>query len=104
MTLRTTQGKPTAENSADAEGWLRSQTGCPPITNTKLATCANHGDEDASWFYVEADPANGVARARCLGCGGVQHLLDSADRWTFPNAWLCVRCNQSIAEVILGAH
>ncbi len=104
MTLRTAQGRPTAENSADASEWLRSLTGCPPINATQIVQCANHGEEAATWFYVEADAQNGVARARCLGCGQVQHLLDSQERWTFPSAWLCVRCNQTIAELVLGAH
>jgi hypothetical protein len=29
-------------------------------------------------------------------------ILDSADRWTYPQAWACMSCGQSIAEVVFG--
>src|SRR4051794_22743990 len=81
-----------------------SLTGCPPVTRTVLARCtrAVHGDEPATWFYVEADPQEGVARLRCLACADMRPILDSAERWTFPPAWSCLTCSQSIAEIVFG--
>jgi hypothetical protein len=104
MALRTTHGKPTAESVTDTVDWLHALTGCPPIAATHVARCSAHETDDAVWFYVEADAARGVARLRCLACGREQHLTDSAERWSYPQAWACTRCAQSIAEVVLGAH
>lgn len=103
MTLRNVQGRPTAEDVQDVADWLTALEGCPPVTATSVVSCRRHDDE-AVWFYVEADATAGVARTRCLACSGVQELLDSGDRWTYPMAWSCSRCSQSIAEVVLGAH
>jgi hypothetical protein len=99
-------GHTKAETTEDLKAWLRGLDGCPSITRTVVATCQRpvHGDEPATWFYVEADPRAGVGRMRCLACGDVRPLLDSADRWTFPPAWSCFNCNQSIAEVGFGIH
>jgi hypothetical protein len=71
-----------------------------------MARCNHvwHADEPATWFYVEADAAAGVARLRCLSGGHMSELLDSGAHWTFPGVWACVGCSQSIAEVVYGIH
>lgn len=106
MVLRTVAGRRAGESADDLRSWLSQLPDCPPITQTVLATCHNprHIDEPATWFYVEADRAEGVARLRCLGCGDARSLLDSADRWTYPAVWCCPNCSQSIAEVAFGLH
>lgn len=105
MTLRAVSGRTTAESVDDVARWLRDLTGCPPVNHTIAATCTRERhDEPATWFYVEADRAEGVARLRCLGCGDARSLLDSADRWTYPAVWCCPNCSQSIAEVAFGLH
>ncbi|HEX3824657.1 MAG TPA: hypothetical protein VHV79_09360 [Mycobacteriales bacterium] len=106
MALRTTGNRHSAEDAEDLAGWVRALQGCPPITQTALALCRHpsHGDEPASWFYVEADAESGVARLRCLSGGHVTNLLDSAEQWTFPTAWACISCSQSIAEVVYGIN
>jgi len=106
VTLRSLSGRPFAEDVSDVVGWLRSLDGCPSIDDAMPAACraASHGDDPGTWFYVEADAAEGAARLRCLGCGGVHPILDSADRWTYPPAWSCSNCRQSIAEVVFGLH
>ena len=52
-----------------------------------------------------------LPRGRCRGgrgttalpVGGTRHeLLDSAERWTFPPAWSCLACSQSIADIVYG--
>lgn len=105
MTLRAVSGHVTSESAEDLSDWLHSLTGCPTVHRTVPATCpaASH-DEPATWFYVEADRAEGVARLRCLSCGLVTPLLDSEQRWTYPSAWSCGNCRQSIAEVAYGLH
>ncbi|MBV9291590.1 MAG: hypothetical protein JO222_04005 [Frankiales bacterium] len=106
MSLRTVGGHETAETIDDLKVWLRGLEGCPPVTRSVVATCDRpaHAGEPATWFYVEADPTAGVARLRCLACGNAHPVLDSEERWTFPGAWSCVNCNQSIAEVAFGVH
>jgi hypothetical protein len=106
VTLRTRAGRVSAESVADLAAWLRGMTGCPSVTRTVIARCTRpaHGDEPATWFYVEADAAEGVARIRCLACGDVRPVLDSAERWTFPSAWSCANCHQAIGEVAYGIH
>jgi hypothetical protein len=106
MTLRTKTGLPTGESVEDVAEWLRSLEGCPSIDRTVAAECRRpaHGDEPATWWFVEADPHEGVARLRCLACGDVRPVLDSADRWSYPTAWACGECRQSIAEVMYGVH
>jgi hypothetical protein len=106
MTLRTKSGHTVAESTDDLAGWLRALEGCPSVDRVVLAECRKpaHGEEPATWFYVEADPARGVARLRCLGCGDVRPVLDSAERWTYPPTRSCPGCVQSIFEVVFGLH
>jgi len=104
MTLRQLHGRPVTEDVSDLSDWLRTLDDCPAITVTQPLSCADHGDEPATWFYVEADPAAGVARVRCLGCGRARHLLDSEKNWTYPPTWQCGNCRHSIAEVVTGGH
>lgn len=106
MTLRTVSGRQTAEDVADLEAWMSRLEGCPPVTRTVVATCRRpvHGDEPATWFYVEADAREGAARLRCLACGDARPVHDSAERWTYPPVWACSTCNQSIVEVVFGTH
>lgn len=106
MTLRTVGGQDTAETVEDLQNWVAGLTGGPSINKTVVATCTRpmHGDEPAKWFYVEADARAGVARLRCLACGDARPVLDSAERWTYPMAWACHTCGQSIAEVVYGVH
>jgi hypothetical protein len=105
VTLRAVSGHTTAESVDDLTQWLHGLTGCPTVNRTITASCPGPShDEPATWFYVEADRVEGVARLRCLGCGRARPLLDSEDRWTFPPAWSCANCRQSIAEVVFGLH
>lgn len=106
MTLRSVAGVRKAEDATDLREWLRGLEGCPTVHRTMAAICANpvHGDDLATWFYVEADRAEGVARRRCLACGTTAGLLDSESRWTYPPTWSCPNCRQSIAEVAFGLH
>lgn len=86
--------------------WLRDLEGCPEVSRTVKVRCSSerHGNEPATWFYVEADAAEGVARVRCLACGRVKPILDSDEHWTYPSVWSCGTCRQSIAEVGFGVH
>ena len=86
--------------------WLRDLEGCPAISYAVGAHCTKdvHGSDPATWFYVEADAAAGVARLRCLACGAVKPMLDSEEHWTYPPVWACRDCRQSIAEVGFGVH
>lgn len=104
MTLRTVAGHQTAETPEDLAHWVMSLAGALPITRTVLARCTKpaHGDDPATWFYVEADAEEGLARLRCLACADMRPILDSADRWSYPQAWACLNCGQSIAEVVFG--
>ena len=106
MTLRTAGGRTLAESVQDLKQWLHGLDGCPPIQRTVVAECRRptHGEDPGTWFYVEADRADGVARVRCLACGDSNSLFDSADRWTYPTAWSCSSCRQAIAEVVYGLH
>jgi hypothetical protein len=103
--LHSVAGHRIGEDTADLQRWLVDLQGCPPVTHTHVLTCANSVHEDpATWFYVEADPAQGVVRRRCLACGLVAVTLDSEDRWSHPHMWSCDTCGQSIAEVAAGMH
>ncbi|MBX5448252.1 MAG: hypothetical protein IRZ27_06985 [Acidothermus cellulolyticus] len=105
MALRTVAGHQIGEDTNDLQQWLRQLTGCPTVHRTIPATCdAPSHDEPATWFYVEADPVQAVARRRCLSCGATRHVLDSEERWTAPHMWQCPGCAQSIAEVATGLH
>jgi hypothetical protein len=106
VVLRTITGRMTGESSADLQQWLSQLEDCPPVSKTVVAECRNasHTDEPATWFYVEADAADSVARRRCLSCGEAHDVLDSAAHWTAPRMWACNSCGQSIAEVATGVH
>jgi hypothetical protein len=106
VALRSVGPRLIAENSEDVVEWVKRLSGCPPVTHTKLAACTqpSHGDDPAQWFYVEGDAEAGVARLRCLSGGHVVDLLDSAAHWTYPHAWSCPACSQSITEVVYGIH
>lgn len=86
--------------------FLHGLVGTPAVQEVVAVSCTGgaHGAEVATWFYVEADAAAGVARWRCLGCGGVRHLLGSESLWTHPPMWACHSCAQSIAELAVGLH
>ena len=106
MALRSVGPRLISENVEDVVGWVQRLTGCPTVTDTKVASCTHsaHGGDDASWFYVEGDSDAGVARLRCLAGGHVADVLDSAEHWTYPGVWQCPACSQSIAEVVFGIH
>jgi hypothetical protein len=95
------------QDSDDLQQWLEALKGCPSVNVTTLARCTNpshDGDEAMTWFYVEADPGNAVARRRCLACGMVHHVLDSEEHWTHPPMYSCGTCGQSMFEVAFGLH
>jgi hypothetical protein len=105
VTLHKVAGHRIGEDTEDLASWLRGLEGCPTVTHTHVLTCANSvHEEPATWFYVEADPAQGLVRRRCLACGSVAATLDSAERWSHPHMWACNSCGQSIAEVGAGVH
>jgi len=106
VALQTAGGRRTAEEVADLETWLRRLDDCPEITATVIARCTQevHGAEPGTWFYVEADSDSSVARRRCLACGDVTHVGDSARHWNHAPMWCCATCGQSIAEVAYGLH
>lgn len=107
MTLQRLQDHKTGEDADDLKTWLHTLEGCPPIQVTALASCSNetHGDDRPTWFYVEADQNAGVARRRCLGCGNVHHVLDSAENWPSGiHTAACATCAQSMFEVAAGIH
>jgi hypothetical protein len=106
VALRTMSGRTSAESVEDVTAWLQQLTGCPPINQTVVALCraSAHGDEPGMWWLVEADAKEGVARVRCLACGATRPVLASEERWTYPMAWSCPDCRQSIAEVVFGVH
>jgi hypothetical protein len=106
VVMRTVGTRHSAEDIEDLAAWVRDLAGCPVVTQTTFATCSNpsHGDDPATWFYVEADAEAGVARLRCLSGGHASDVADSAEHWTFPGVWSCLSCSQSIAEVVYGIH
>lgn len=95
-----------SEDVVDLQAWLAGLSGCPPIAGTRALRCPSpaHGAEAATWFFVEADAAAGVARWRCVGCASVGQLLDSEHRWTDPAMAACASCSQSMTELALGWH
>ena len=102
MVLRVVGGVRTGEDVEDLRAFLSTLDGSPPVHETVLLACGNHGDERPTWTYVEADAATGCARRRCLQCATNVWVLDSEERWTFPHVWACGSCAQSIAEVAAG--
>jgi hypothetical protein len=102
VAIRDTSGIVSGDEADDLLHWLRSLSGCPTVTHSVLASCDRHGDDSATWCYVEADAGNGVARRRCVACGATSALLDSAERWTFPPMHSCRSCAQSLVEVAAG--
>jgi len=78
VTLRAVAGHQKAETVEDLTQWLHNLTGCPDVARTHVAACANPSHDDpATWFYVEADRREGVARLRCLSCGLAHPVFDS---------------------------
>jgi ferredoxin-like protein FixX len=106
VVLRTVAGHPTGESAADLGTWLAHLDGCPTVNRALPLECENpsHGDEPATWFYVEADATESIARRRCLSCGTSRDSFDSGEHWTAPRMWSCPTCGQSIAEVSAGLH
>lgn len=106
MTVGARHGGRTADSIGGLAEWLTDLPGGPVVNRVNVAECSRpvHQGEPATWWYVEADARAGVARLRCLACGDARPVLDSAERWTFPAAWACVGCAQSIAEVAFGMH
>ena len=103
MVVRTVAGAPAGEDLDDLRSFLTTLRGAPEVHETVVLTCPHH-DEPATWTYVDADPAVGVARRRCLACGTGAYLLDSEARWTYPQAHACRGCRTSIFEVAAGLH
>ncbi len=106
MALQKIAGYRIGEDSDDLQKWLQSFGGCPEVNLTVLASCDNpaHDGDPPTWFFVEGDAANGVARRRCLACGQVRHLLDSEEHWTHPPMTSCGSCGQSMFELGIGLH
>ena len=102
MVLRTSQSAAIAEDAADLADWLGRLDAPHPVTWTVVLGCAEHGEDRPTWCYVDADPSAGVARRRCLACASPAWLLDSEERWTFPQCWSCRGCRGTIAEVAAG--
>jgi hypothetical protein len=102
MVLRTVGGHRIGEDTEDLRAFLTQLDGSPVVRETLLLGCDNHGDERPTWTYVEADPATGVARRRCLQCATSHWIMDSESRWSFPHVWSCLACSQSICEVAAG--
>jgi hypothetical protein len=102
MVLRNRADARCGEDVEDLRAWLTALPGSPPVHETVVLACGQHGDERPNWQYVEADPVAGVARRRCLACATVVPLLDSDDRWTHPPMWACKGCGQSITELAVG--
>jgi hypothetical protein len=90
----------TGDESADLLDWLTALSGCPPITQARLLRC----DVDDREFcgFVQADARIGVARRRCVACATATDLLDSAERWSFPDTYECPGCQQSLVELAVG--
>lgn len=107
MVLRTVSGRRTGENADDLRAWVSQLKDCPPISQTIVTTCAGDvhpADDPATWFYVECDAREALARRRCLSCGQTKHAFDSEEHWNAPRMWACTGCGQSIAEVAAGMH
>jgi hypothetical protein len=92
----------TGDEASDLLQWLTELSGCPPITHPKVLLCERHVDEPQFTGYVQADPQEGVARRRCVACAQVTDLIDSGERWTFPDTHECPSCCQSLVELAVG--
>lgn len=92
------------EDVDDLRTFLHELRGCPTIQHTQQLRCPRHDPQSGAWFYVEADAEAGVARRRCMACGDVTNLLDSAERWTHPPMHACRRCSASLMELAVGMH
>jgi hypothetical protein len=90
----------TGDESEDMLGWLTALTGCPEITQARLLRCETEDREFCG--FVQADARTGVARRRCVACATVTDLLDSGQRWSFPDTYECPGCNQSLVELAVG--
>lgn len=90
----------TGDEAADLLPWLRALTGCPEITQARLLRCETEDREFCG--FVQADARSGVARRRCVACATVTDLLDSGERWSFPNTYECPGCQQSLVELAVG--
>lgn len=104
MVLRTVAGARTGEDATDLLSWLHELPGAPQLHEVAVLGCAEHGDEQPTWAYVEADATTGVARRRCLACGHSVAMLDSEARWTHPPMFACQGCGHSITELAAGLH
>ena len=102
MVLREVGGVRRGEDVEDLRAFLTGLAGAPPVHETVVLACDNHGDDRPTWTYIEADAAKGIARRRCLQCAKSTPLLDSEQRWSHPPMWQCGSCSQSIAEVVAG--
>lgn len=92
----------TGDEASDLLQWLTELSGCPPITHPKVLLCERHTDDPEFCGYVQADPREGVARRRCVACAQVTDLVDSGERWTFPDTHECPNCCQSLVELAVG--
>lgn len=106
MALRTVAGGRTGEDVDDLRAWLRTGLeGAPQVHEVVTLHCRGHAEDEApTWCYVEADAVHGLARRRCLPCGGAVHLLDGEPFWTHPPMWACTGCQQSIVELAAGLN
>ena len=102
MVLRVVGGVRTGEDVEDLRAFLQELEGAPPVHETIVLGCGNHGDDRPTWTYVEANATEGIARRRCLQCAKTVAVLDSDERWSYPPMWACGSCGQSIAELAAG--
>ena len=92
----------TGDEASDLLQWLSELPDCPPITHPMVLRCERHEDDPEFCGYVQADPREGVARRRCVACAQVTDLVDSGERWTFPETHECPGCCQSLVELAVG--
>lgn len=90
----------TGDESEDLLTWLTALQGCPPITQARLLRCEI--DDREFCGFIQADSRIGVARRRCVACATATDLLDSAQRWSYPDTYECLSCQQSLVELAIG--